>query len=265
MSGRSPIREPPCRALCQNRAMELTWYGRTCIRLRGRTRSSWPIPTSRSSGRPAAGITGDIVTFSHPDDTTAAAGQGQGVARRAARCCRRAWTPRSSSTGPASTRSRTSSLTGVRTYRDDAKGAERRQAGRLRRRARRAPHDPPRRHRPSPVRGEARRHRLGRHRVRAARRLAQRRPAPRRSSPSSIRGSWSRCRSARTRPTAPRRSRKFFHEMGARAVDAAEAVGDALEPAGRDRRPSCSSRAASRSDRAAGPAVRPGPGRPARA
>ena len=36
-------------------------------------------------------------------------------------------------------------LTGVRTYRDDAKGGESRQAGRLRRRARRAAHDPSRR------------------------------------------------------------------------------------------------------------------------
>ena len=50
-------------------------------------------------------------------------------------------------------------VTGVRTYRDDARGRGARPAGRVRDRARRHPHDPPRRHRPPADRGEARRHR----------------------------------------------------------------------------------------------------------
>ena len=49
--------------------MELSWYGRTCIRLRGRdavvVHDAYPAivgPTGR-------GITADITTYSHPDDT----------------------------------------------------------------------------------------------------------------------------------------------------------------------------------------------------
>ena len=107
------------------------------------------------------------------------------------------------------------------------------QAGLVRRRGRRRPHDPPRRHRSPPVRGEARRHRLGRHRLRAARRLAVAGPRRPRSSPSSIRRSSCRCRSATTTPTAPRRS-SASSTRWARGDHPAEAVGDGDQPAVRD-------------------------------
>ena len=73
------------------------------------------------------------------------------------------------------------------------------------------------------------------------------RPGPPRSSPSSTRRSSSRCRSARTRRTAPRRSAQFFHEMGAEPATQPKlsVTATSLPP----RRPrSCSSRAASRPD-----------------
>ena len=109
---------------------------------RGRRRRSLPAvvgPTGR-------GITGDIVTFSHPDDRPLPRAKGKPPAT-ARLSCHRAWTRHSSSTDRANTRSRRSSLTGVRTYRD-ANVARKRQAGRLRRRGRWRPHDPPRPDRP---------------------------------------------------------------------------------------------------------------------
>ena len=107
-----------------------------------------------------------------PRRSPAPAGQGQARPVTGGRSCRPAWTARSCSTGPGEYEVKEVLVTGVRTYRDDARGAEVGQAGRLRRRGRWRPHHPPRRHRPPPVGGEARRHRLGRHRLRPARRLA---------------------------------------------------------------------------------------------
>ena len=60
-------------------------------------------------GPTGRGITGDIVTFSHPDDTPLPRAKGKHVARRGGRSSRRASTTPSSSTARASTRSRTSS------------------------------------------------------------------------------------------------------------------------------------------------------------
>ena len=59
-------------------------------------------------GPTGRGITGDIVTFSHPDDTPAAARRRASRRATARRSCRPASTTRSSSTARASTRSRTS-------------------------------------------------------------------------------------------------------------------------------------------------------------
>ena len=104
--------------------MELTWYGRTCIRLKGGTRSSWRTRTSRSSDRPGA---------ASPARSS----------RSATRTTRRWPRPRARSRATADASCPTSLedafvldgpgeyevhdvlLTGVRTYRDDARGAER--------------------------------------------------------------------------------------------------------------------------------------------
>jgi L-ascorbate metabolism protein UlaG (beta-lactamase superfamily) len=49
--------------------MELSWYGRTCIRLRGRDAVVVADPYPSIVGPTGRGITGDVVTFSHPDDS----------------------------------------------------------------------------------------------------------------------------------------------------------------------------------------------------
>ena len=51
--------------------MEVTWYGRTCIRLRGKEAVVVTDPYPSVVGPTGRGITGDIVTFSHPDDAKA--------------------------------------------------------------------------------------------------------------------------------------------------------------------------------------------------
>ena len=48
--------------------MELTWYGRTCIRQKGKDAVVVNDPYPAVVGPTGRGITGDVVTFSHPDD-----------------------------------------------------------------------------------------------------------------------------------------------------------------------------------------------------
>ena len=236
-----------CRcAVSESGRMELTWYGRTCVRLRGKDAVVVADPFQSVVGPTGRGITGDIVTFSHPDDTPAAA---RPRARRRAtggRCCRRAWTTHSCSTARASTRSRRcwSPASGpIATTRAAPRPASRSRS----RRARRRPHHPPRRHRPPAVRGEARRHRAGRHRLRAARRRAVADPG---------RGARRAARPADRRPDADLRGRgglrrgaqALLPRDGRRAGHPAQALGDGVQPARPRRRPSCWSRAASRPD-----------------
>jgi L-ascorbate metabolism protein UlaG (beta-lactamase superfamily) len=107
--------------------MELTWYGRTCVRLRGRDAVVVADPYPSIVGPTGRGITGEIVTYSHPDD----APEPKGKAAKGRRS-------RDGSTilptsldesfvldGPGEYEVKDVLLTGVRTYRDDAKGNER--------------------------------------------------------------------------------------------------------------------------------------------
>ena len=48
--------------------MELTWYGRTCIRLRGKDAVVVADAYQSIVGPTGRGISGEIVTYSHPDD-----------------------------------------------------------------------------------------------------------------------------------------------------------------------------------------------------
>ena len=115
--------------------------------------------TSRWSGRPGAASPATSSRSATRTTRRSPQGEGQAVARRRRRSCRRASTRRSSSTARASTRSRRSS--------SPASGptATTRAAPRRGKQVAfvveldGAPHDPPRRHRPPPDRGEARRHR----------------------------------------------------------------------------------------------------------
>jgi L-ascorbate metabolism protein UlaG (beta-lactamase superfamily) len=103
--------------------MELTWYGRTCVRLRGKDAVVVTDPYPSVVGPTGRGITGDIVTFSHPDD--APLPKAKGALSRDGR------TRLPSSLdeafvldGPGEYEVRHVLITGVRTYRDDARGAD---------------------------------------------------------------------------------------------------------------------------------------------
>jgi L-ascorbate metabolism protein UlaG (beta-lactamase superfamily) len=107
--------------------MELTWYGRTCVRLRGKDAVVVADPYRSVVGPTGRGITGDIVTYSHPDDAPLTIGRG----KTAARSSRDGLTVLPSSLedafvldGPGEYEVKEVLVTGVRTYRDDARGAE---------------------------------------------------------------------------------------------------------------------------------------------
>lgn len=104
--------------------MELTWYGRTCIRLRGKDAVVVNDPYPSIVGPTGRGITADVITFSHPDDAP--------VPRKATKLSRDGGTAIPSSLeaafeldGPGEYEVHDVLLTGVRTYRDNARGAQR--------------------------------------------------------------------------------------------------------------------------------------------
>jgi L-ascorbate metabolism protein UlaG (beta-lactamase superfamily) len=103
--------------------MELTWYGRTCIRLRGKDAVVVTDPFQSVVGPTGRGITGDIVTFSHPDDRPLPRAKGK-TSRDG-----KTFLPSSLDAafvldGPGEYEVKEILLTGVRTYRDAARGAE---------------------------------------------------------------------------------------------------------------------------------------------
>jgi L-ascorbate metabolism protein UlaG (beta-lactamase superfamily) len=104
--------------------MEITWYGRTCIRLRGKDAVVVTDPYQSVVGPTGRGITGDIVTISHPDE--------QPLPRAKGRLSRDGRTHLPTSLddafvldGPGEYEVRHVLITGVRTYRDDTRGADR--------------------------------------------------------------------------------------------------------------------------------------------
>jgi L-ascorbate metabolism protein UlaG (beta-lactamase superfamily) len=115
---------PRVSGLCNHRGMELTWYGRTCIRLRGKDAVVVNDPYPSIVGPTGRGITADVITFSHPDDAP--------LPRKVTKLSRDGRTAVPSSLeaafaldGPGEYEVHDVLLTGVRTYRDDARGAER--------------------------------------------------------------------------------------------------------------------------------------------
>ena len=112
--------------MSQSPPMELTWFGRTCVRMRGRDAVVVADPYPAIVGPTGRGITGDIVTFSHPDDAPPP------KAKSKARVARDGTTVLPTSLeqafvldGPGEYEVKDVLVTGVRTYRDDAKGSER--------------------------------------------------------------------------------------------------------------------------------------------
>jgi len=104
--------------------MELTWYGRTCVRLRGRDAVVVSDPYQAVVGPTGRGITGDIVTFSHPDDTPLPKAKGK-RSRDGQTVLPSSLEDAFVLDGPGEYEVKGVLVTGARTYRDDDKGAER--------------------------------------------------------------------------------------------------------------------------------------------
>jgi len=103
--------------------MEITWYGRTCVRLRGKDAVVVADPYQSVVGPTGRGITGDIVTFSHPDDRPLPRAKGT-VSRDGSTRLPSSLDEAFVLDGPGEYEVKEILVTGVRTYRDDAKGAE---------------------------------------------------------------------------------------------------------------------------------------------
>jgi L-ascorbate metabolism protein UlaG (beta-lactamase superfamily) len=104
--------------------MELIWYGRTCVRLRGKDAVVVADPYQAVVGPTGRGITGEIVTYSHPDDTPLPKAKGQ-RSRDGSTILPSSLEDAFVLDGPGEYEVKDVLLTGVRTYRDDAKGAAR--------------------------------------------------------------------------------------------------------------------------------------------
>jgi L-ascorbate metabolism protein UlaG (beta-lactamase superfamily) len=106
--------------------MEVQWYGRTCVRLRGKDAVVVADPYQSVVGPTGRGITGDIVTFSHPDDTPLARGKPKGrLSRDGSTLIPSSLDHAFILDGPGEYEVKEILVTGVRTYRDDVRGAER--------------------------------------------------------------------------------------------------------------------------------------------
>ena len=103
--------------------MEVTWYGRTCVRLRGKDAVVVSDPFQSVVGPTGRGITGDIVTFSHPDDRPLPRAKGK-PSRDGHTLLPSSLDDAFVLDGPGEYEVREVLVTGVRTYRDDARGAE---------------------------------------------------------------------------------------------------------------------------------------------
>ncbi len=108
--------------MSESAAMELTWYGQTCIRLRGRDAVVVADPYPAVVGPTGRGVTGEVVTFSHPDDAPPSRSRAKGRLSRDGQTV----LPTSLEAafvldGPGEYEVRDVLVTGVRTYRDDAK------------------------------------------------------------------------------------------------------------------------------------------------
>ena len=103
--------------------MELTWYGRTCIRLKGRDAVVVADPYQAVVGPTGRGITGDIVTYSHPDDTPLPKAKGR-LSRNGTTHLPTSLEEAFVLDGPGEYEVKHVLVNGVLTYRDDKRGAD---------------------------------------------------------------------------------------------------------------------------------------------
>ncbi len=104
--------------------MELTWYGKTCIRLRGRDAVVVNDPYPAIVGPTGRGITGDVITFSHPDDAPLPRKGAGKLSRDGGTVIPTSLESAFVLDGPGEYEVHDVLLTGVRTYRDGSRGSE---------------------------------------------------------------------------------------------------------------------------------------------
>jgi L-ascorbate metabolism protein UlaG (beta-lactamase superfamily) len=104
--------------------MELTWYGETCVRMRGRDAVVVADAYPSVVGPTGRGITADIATYSHPDDKPLPRAKGRRT-RDGKTVLPTSLEAAFALDGPGEYEIKDVLLTGVRTYRDDEKGARR--------------------------------------------------------------------------------------------------------------------------------------------
>jgi hypothetical protein len=104
--------------------MELTWYGRTCVRMRSKDAVVVADAYQAIVGPTGRGITGDIVTYSHPDDTPHPRAKGR-VSRDGSTLLPSSLEDAFCLDGPGEYEVKDVLITGVRTFRDERKGSER--------------------------------------------------------------------------------------------------------------------------------------------
>lgn len=101
--------------------MEITWYGQTCVRLRGRDAVVVADAYQSVVGPTGRGITADIATYSHPDDAPLAKAKGRRT-RDGRTVVPSSLDEAFTLDSPGEYEVRDVLLTGVRTYRDGDKG-----------------------------------------------------------------------------------------------------------------------------------------------
>ena len=104
--------------------MEITWYGRTCVRMRGRDAVVVADAYPAVVGPTGRGITADIATYSHPDDAPLPKAKGR-RSRDGSTIVPTSLDGAFVLDAPGEYEVRDVLLTGVRTYRDDERGAVR--------------------------------------------------------------------------------------------------------------------------------------------
>ncbi len=106
--------------------MEITFYGQTCVRLRGRDAVVVADAYQSIVGPTGRGITADIATYSHADDAPLARAKGGRRTRDGKTVLPSSLEGSFALDGPGEFEVKDVLLTGVRTFRDDDKAATRR-------------------------------------------------------------------------------------------------------------------------------------------
>ena len=104
--------------------MELTWYGRTCVRVRGKDAVVVADAYQSVVGPTGRGITGDIVTYSHPDDAPLSKAKGR-RSRDGSTLLPGSLEEAFCLDGPGEYEVKDVLITGIRTFRDEHRGQER--------------------------------------------------------------------------------------------------------------------------------------------